>query len=264
MSGAGLSLRSKSRRRLGDPVLASALAKCTSILKPTATSGLIASLGDTLNPASPATQTNSATQPTAVAAANGVPEMLFGGSLLDVPCIAARVGSPRWGIAMWLQSTGVAGTTYILNAAVGAGCNAGRLDIVRDLTNLIWDVTWAAFSVRRATAAGVFGAGTRVFVTCEFDGTQATEATRAVMTVNAVPVVPAFNNDSGAPNNMPTTLVQPTGTYALGSATSPGVGAAWQGRMGAIYVAQPAVSLAGGGIWTPAERVALMNNLRPI
>jgi hypothetical protein len=251
--------------RAADPVLAAALAKCTSILWNTATSGSVASVPDAKNAASPATAAGAA-QPTGAAGGR----LSFDGTdFLTVPCTAARTGSPRWAFAGWFKPNTVTGAHTLLSARTEAGSSASRMGIYQSATGLLWDIYASAFSVRRGTFANIFALDTDVFITCEYDGTQTNGDTqtqdnmRATLTKNGVAVTGVFTNDTGTPNAVPTTLVQPTGNFLIGSATT-GPASVFSGLAGpAFLIAQPATSLSGGGIWTPAERIAIMRWLRP-
>lgn len=255
--------------RAANPALAAALAKCTSILLPTATSGAVASVADAKNAGSPATQASANFRPTGIAASSGVAQLSCDGDgatgdFLSVPLAnAVNNGSPRWGIACWLRPGIVTGVHGIWGCRATAGASTDRLEIEQFGTSLLWDVTVAAFSVRRGTYSSIFALNTDVFLTCEYDGDQSTDAAKAIVTANAVAVTGVFSNDTGTPNAMPATLIQPTGTACWGERRSTSTLSPWNGRMGALMIAQPSVSLSGGGIWTAAERNALMRYLRP-
>jgi hypothetical protein len=242
-----------------NPALSSALAKCTAFYHNTVTSGALASVPDDRGGAALA-QASATFKPNG--AAGG--EISFDGDgsagdfLLATLSNAVNNGSPRWGLAVMLKPSSVSGQHGIWGVGTLSGASASRMEIAQFGTDLQVYVYAGQFSVRLGTFASVFALNTRVMITVEYDGTQATDATKLIATAAAIPVAGVFTNDTGAPNAVPATLVQPTGTACVGERRSTSTLTPWAGLMGPwIAIAQPAASLSGGGIWTPAERRAL-------
>lgn len=228
-------------------------------LRNSATSGSVASLTDVLLN-NPATQGTAASQPTGTTS-NGLPVLSFDGTddRLTWPFASNNNGSPRWGYAAWIRPALVAGVRTILGANLISGASASKLEIQSNNTDLFVNVYVANFTTRRGTASAVLALNTWAFITVEYDGDQLTEPDECIITVNGVKQPLAFANDSGAPNDMPDTLVQPTGTMTIGDHRAASPLTPWNGFIGTNqWILQGTGGISGGGLITSVQREILM------
>jgi hypothetical protein len=131
--------------------------------------------------------------------------------------------------------------------------------IFQNGANLECIVYFSQFVARRARAIGVLTANTAFCVSVEFDGGQALETDRFILTLGNVKQTLVFTDDAGTPGTMPTTLVQPTGTTSIGKRTFTG-GAVIAGQLGRnLYTLGGPGGIPGGGLLTSAQRLILMN-----
>jgi hypothetical protein len=261
-SGGSLTLSSKTTRRRGFIPTQDSAVKCW--LQPTATSGQVASLIDRLNN-NPATQSTPGSRPTAVAAANGIPMLSFDGTddLLIWPFVSANNGSPRWGWAGWIRPATVGGVHTIISGLTLAGASVSKLVLQQNNTDIFINVHQSNSVARRGTAPGILALNTYGFLSAEFDGDQSAEADECIITWNNVKQTHAFVNDSGAPDDMPDVLVQPTGNWVIGDIRSASPLQPWQGLIGTQYILGGAGGISGGGLLTTTRRQNLMNFQRP-
>lgn len=231
-------------------------------LHATATSGSVSSVTDVLN-ANPATQATAVNQPTAVAL-NSFPALSFDGvnDWLAWPLTAANNASQRWGIALWIKFGSVSGLHCLLTAARISGASADRFDISQNGAGLFWDVYTSDGVSRRATMASGLDATTPKYVTLEYDGGQASEVDRCIITLGNVKQTLAFANSAGTPpgSTMPATLVAPTGAYAIGVQNISTNLRPLSATIGtSIRVLGGGGGISGGGLLTSAQRAVLQN-----
>lgn len=237
------------------------LSPVTAWLRTNATSGAVASIADVIN-VNPATQGTALNQPTGTTL-NGLPATSFDGSedYLSWPIITATNGAVTFGFASWIKFGSVAATRRIFCCnSTNSGATAARLEFIRANDILLGDVYTNLFVSRRGqTAAGAAQATTAVFLSFEFDGGQALEADKFTIWINNVKQALTFSDSSGTPpgSTMPATLIQPTGSIALGGiTTASSLNSIWGRNQ---YTLGGAGGIAGGGLLTSAQRLALMN-----
>lgn len=233
-------------------------------LLPTATSGSVASVQDVLSSGNPATAAGAA-QPTGVAAANGVPMLSFNGTTnaLTWPLHAGNNGTPRWAWFAWIRPGVVSGVQTLIGATVASGCSASRLTVQINNTDVFVNIHINNSIARRGTAAGILALNTLLFLSAEFDGAQIAESDELIITANCVKQTLSFANDSGTPNDMPDTLVTPTGSTLVGEIRASSPLLPYNGRIGSQYIVHGAGGFSGGGCVSAADRQRLMNHMRP-
>lgn len=208
-------------------------------------SGTITGLGyssvpDVLGATSPAVQATDARRPPNGTSANGLPIANVTNSQLAWPLSAANNQATQNGFACWCKSnlTGNQNLFAIYNS--GAGASAAKLDyFLQGSTNL----QYFCESGGLATKAAFMTANVWHFVTVEYDGTQATDQLRCLVTVDGVVLA---TTNTAIPTSQPT----PTGNASLlafGAGVQPLVGS-----LGPNFFAL-------NGQLTAAERTALMN-----
>ncbi len=158
------------------------------------------------------------------------------------PLSAALIASPNWAIACWFRCSGVVATgdLFACNVTSG-GSSATRLRFGRIADDLYAQVYTNDSSARRARTPGALLVdNTWQFGGMEYRGAETAEADECKLLIDAA-AVPAvvFSNGVGTPNDMPDTLIQPTGNAFLGANTAAG-GQPWVGDIGShIYVYDP-------------------------
>lgn len=196
-----------------------------------------ASVPDVLGATSPAFQATDARRPVNATSANGLPIANLTDDFWGWPLSAANNGAVKNGFACWCKSTlvGLQNLFVIWNA--GAGASATKLDFFTNNTSLSYFLDSGS-----ATRAAFMTANVWHFVTVEYDGTQATDQLRCLVTVDGV--VLATTNTT-----IPTSQPTPTGNAAIGGFAS---GQSWVGSIGPNFFSLIAQL-------TAAERAALMN-----
>lgn len=204
----------------------------------TVTGAGYSSIPDALGATSPATQSTDANRPVNGTAANGLPIMNLTDDFLFWPLSAANNGATKNGFACWCKSnnTGIQNLFVIWNG--GGGASAAKADFFVNASNLNY------FCETGGTAAksGLMTANTWHFVTCEYDGTQATDAARLLVTVDGTVI---GTTNTTIPASQPT----PTGNAWIGGFSS---AQSWVGSIGPNFFFLNAQLSA-------AERTALMN-----
>jgi hypothetical protein len=212
----------------------------------------------------PATQSTDGSRPPNLNSSNALPRADFDGSadFLSWPAVSNNNQTTTWGFAGWFEmDTIAAGQAGFICALPGA---TNRIDATRNGGDFLVDVYTSQFVARRANITSAFSAATKYFITFEFDGGGATEADRAVLTINAVVQSPTYSNGSGTPpgSTMPTSLISTAGPYIIGSRTS-GTGFL-DGKMGPnLYILGSKMTGATQGLLTTAARAALMGFEQP-
>jgi hypothetical protein len=136
VSGSGLSLRSKPRRRAIDPVLASAFAKragMLDLLASTPVAGEWPLVVDVLNPGSPMAQPSANRKAAVGVSTSGLPTMIFDGTDVYLwPASPAAVSTGQFGLWFWSKYSAAAiisgGTLFWHQAGVG-GATLSRFGI---------------------------------------------------------------------------------------------------------------------------------------
>jgi hypothetical protein len=233
----------------------------TAWLRNSTLSGNIESDSDLLN-TNPAIQTVDARRPSGNA--DGSMTWADNPDNLVWPVHASNNGVTKTGFAFWFDPDTVA-TNYnlIQIGAVAGGASAAKWDIQQNSTRLVLIVydpdAVGTGRIAQAPVAGLV-AGPQ-FVTVEFDGDAATEATEIVMTINASdPLTLAFSN-LGSPTVPIDSLPVVTGNIIIGNGQNAAGGSApLVGRFGRnIYALGAKMTGATTGLLTAAARTALMN-----
>lgn len=210
--------------------------------------------------ANPAVQGTDGRRPAAATSNNGFPIADFDGvaDFLSWPTAANNNTSPTGGFGLWIRFDQVNdGTKGIVGCLPGA---TNRVELIKDNANFVVNVFFSQFVARRGTATAAFLANTWYFITWEFDGTQATDATKCILTINGVVQSLTFVDDGGTPGAMPSTLVSSLGPYAIGARRASDVLGPLDGKIGPnLYVFGTKMSGATQGLLTTASRTALMN-----
>jgi hypothetical protein len=223
----------------------------------TVTGSGYSSVPDVLS-SNPAVQGTDARRPVNATAANGLPIATFTDDFLDWPLVnGSNNQSPAWGLALWVKCT-ADGTPRRIWSAMTAQASANRAELNQDTNGargLHCDIYINNTSTRRGATQTTTTAGGWSFVTVEYDGAQATEAARCIVTIDGSVKTLTFSDANGTPGAMPATLVQPTGSVYIGARdTVPN---------------QPFVGSIGPNIYvlnrqlTAAERTALMGFEQP-
>lgn len=222
------------------------------------TTGAVSSIADVLN-ANPATQATAGRQP--AGDADG-PLTFDGGDVLVWPLVAdVNKNTTAMGFGFWFEPAQVATNQLVVAIDSGSGGASVRtMSIYAAGTALRSDLGNNGLVGRRATASSIFTAGVPTFITVEFNGSMASEATRHVMTAGGVVLTPSFAALSGGASD--TVLNNPTGNALLGGNTDADVGVnpiTIGGRVGAnIFAFTSAMAGATEGLLTAAARAALM------
>lgn len=262
----GLSTADERRRLAGgrNGYLPTDCGKVIAWFRNSASAGAISSWADMLS-ASPLTQATAANQPTGTTL-NGNPAVLFDGSndFMLLPITAANTTSPRWGVALSFKLSTTTGDSTILGGEVTiSGASLSRIYFTTSGTTLFVDIYTGNFVSRRASIASVMTTSRQV-VTLEYDGGQATEGARCVLTNNGTILSPTFSDSNGTPpgSTMPATLRTPTGTMAIGEQRVTSTLRPFQGTMARdIVMLAGAGGVSGGGLLTVAERADLVEYL---
>ena len=198
------------------------------------------SVPDVLGATSPAVQATDANRPVNATSANGLPIANLTNHVLDWPLSAANNGAVKNGIACWCKSNLVGNQNLFAIYNAGSGASAAKIDyFLGGGTTLQYFCEAGGL----ATKTTFMTANVWHFVTVEYDGTQATDQLRCLVTVDGVVL---GTTNTAIPVSQPT----PTGTMAIGSfkaGTQP-----WVGSIGPNFYALNAQL-------TASERTALMN-----
>lgn len=208
----------------------------------TVTGSGYSSVPDVLGATSPAVQATDAQRPVNGTSANGLPIMDTTNDFLAWPLSAANNQATKNGFACWCKSnlSGFQNLFVIYN--VGGGASAAKLDFFTNSATL----SYFCETGGSATQASFMTANVWHFVTVEYDGTQATDAARCLVTVDNVVL--------GSTNvAIPVTQPTPTGNAAIGGFAN---SQPWIGSIGPNFYALNAQL-------TTAERGALMGFEQP-
>ncbi len=187
------------------PTQVSAVSAWLRLANATITGSGYSSVPDVLGATSPAAQGTDAQRPVNATSANGLPIANFTNDFLAWPLAAANNGSVKNGFACWCKSTlvGLQNLFVIWNA--GAGASAAKVDFFANGSSLSWFMDVGG----SASKAAYMTANVWHFVTVEYDGSQATDQLRCLVTVDGV--VLATTNTT-----VPTSQPTPTGNAAIG------------------------------------------------
>jgi hypothetical protein len=225
------------------------------------TVGLIASVPD-LFASNPAVQATGALKPTG----NADFGIFWDGTrVLQWPITGLNYpgGGSAFGLAMWLRSplSTTARMIYrIRNVSGGANTDALIVQVTSGEAVTFQANVDASNSRTASTSNSLIVDNQNQFLTVEYDGLQATEANRVVITLGTVKQTLSYSNGSGSAT-MPTTLLAATGNVLLGCANL-GSSLPFTGTWGK-NVAITTSKMAGAemGVWTNDARAALMNQL---
>jgi hypothetical protein len=223
----GLSTRSKSRRRAAAPFVPSQLSAVSAWLRlanGTITGSGYSSIPDMLGGTSPAVQATDARRPPSATSANGLPIATFTlPQYLSWPLSAPINGAIKNGFACWCKSTLVGFQNLFAIYTGGGGASAAKVDFFTNGQTL-----QASVEVGGACSKYPFmTANAWHFVTYEYDGAQATDAARLLVTVDGS--VLATTNTT-----IPTSQATPTGNAWIGGYSSI---QNWEGAIGPNFFA---------------------------
>lgn len=188
----------------------------------TVTGSGYSSVPDVLN-SNPAVQGTDGRRPINGTAANGLPVATFSDDLLEWPFAnGSNNQTPRWGIAMWVRATsdGTPRRIWCAHTANGSA-SASRIEINHDTNGsrgIHADVYRTNTDGMRAAGITNF-TGAWAFLTVEYDGGQATNATKCLITLGGSALSCTFttlNTDVALPAALP----QPTGNILIGARTT--------------------------------------------
>jgi hypothetical protein len=173
----------------------------------TVTGSGYASIPDVLGATSPAVQGTDANRPVNGTSANGLPIMTFANpQFLSWPLSAANNGTLKNGFACWCKSNLVstAQNLFVIWTG-GGGASANKVDFFTNATTL----TYSCEAGGTASKSAFMTANAWHFVTVEYDGGQATDAARCLVTVDGVAL--ATTNTT-----IPASQAAPTGNAWIG------------------------------------------------
>ncbi len=215
------------------------------------------SVHDILNPSSPMTQSTDAIRPPRGTSANGLPIIATVADVLDVPLIAARVNTTRWGFWGWIRRQASANNFHSTGASSGSSQNRFYMEIGGGNT-MVCRVFESGGAQRTATAT-IGALGTWQFFTVEYNASASGDA-RLVQTLAGSVVTTTFG---GAAAEIPSSLVSVTGSGSFLAFT---LAAAFPfiGSVGPNFgFLNAAMTGATEGLLTQQARLALMNYQRP-
>jgi len=177
--------------------------------------GGVENLPDVFN-ANPATQVTAALRPVVERSANYLPTMRFASTknVLFWPRTATNNGTTAFGFAFWIKIDAIAAVYSVLAGRVAAADASNKFEI----TINAGFVTWTLFnlpSFKTATTSTPIVTLGWHFITCEYDSTAATDALKAVITVNGVLQTVVFVGVG-----VYGTLPAPDGLISIGDRTS--------------------------------------------
>ena len=219
------------------PTQLSAVSAWLRLANATVTGSGYSSVPDVLGATSPAVQGTDANRPVNSTSLNGLPIALFTDDFLSWPLAAANNGATKNGFACWVQGDNGSNRNLFVIWTGGGGASAAKFDFFSSSGNLSTNVEVGGL----VTKASLMSANVWHFLTYEYDGTQGTDAARALVTLDGV-VIGTTNT------TIPTSQPTPTGN-------------AWIGGFSTI---QSWVGAIGPNFWalnrqlTAPERAALM------
>jgi hypothetical protein len=219
-------------------------------------SGLAFTLPDVINPANPATQTTDARKPTIGTDAGGLPRLTFTDDVLLWPLSASiNNDGTKWGIAFWGDFTSDATERLLFQVTTAGGAASNTKVNVRysNTYGLAFDVLTGGNTGRMGTMVPLTG---KHFYTIEYDGGQATNATKVIITIDSLAQSLTFTNFGLAA--IPSSINTPTGNILIGAGSLTG-GSPAVGSFGAnIWPLLGSGGISGGGLLTASERTNLM------
>lgn len=217
----------------------------------------ISVLPDQLN-SNPAVQSVTARKPT-IETVNGVPCMRFtGNDVLRWPIVAANSNVQRFGVALWLKASSLAGINMLFSAYPGEnGSSGARLRVYSQSTGLTAEIYNGPSGGRYTNLPGVLTTTDWSFVTFEYDALQAAEADKVTWTVNGSARSKNFGNQGagGALGDLPAV----TGNILLGNNNDGSASLPLEGLLGPnVFVLGAKASGAVRGLLTHTQRQLLM------
>jgi peptidoglycan hydrolase-like protein with peptidoglycan-binding domain len=245
-------------RGLFNPANVSAVSAWLRFAQGTITGSGFSSVPDVLA-SNPATQSTDALRPPLNNTANGLQRGDFAASdFLSWPAASNNNQTAASGFATWVEFDALPVSVQCLFGSLVGATN--RIELCAFSNNLFVNVFHSQFVARRGTASAALTAGTKLFVTWEYDASGANDAAKCVLTLNASPLTLAFTDDSGAPGAMPSALVATAGPHAIGARrVSDGLSPV-DGKMGPnIFILGSKMAGATTGLLTTEARTNLMN-----
>lgn len=231
----------------------------------------ISSLPDVLN-SNPAVQATDAARPPRVTTTNGLLVARGVDDRMSWPANAANNQLVTWGFATHLiRDTTTTQAIYrsgLTTSSHPQATDSHSIFLTSGSAFQFLAFTDATGGQARAgtTPAAVLSTSAYRFVTVEFDGSQATDIDKCVITIDGVVQVLLFSNSVGAPGAFPVALQgQPGGTdIALFGQRTNATTSAFVGKMGPnIYILGGKMAGATEGLLTAEARAALGNFERP-
>jgi hypothetical protein len=226
--------------------------------------GAVSSVADRMN-TNPATQGTAVRQPTGAATGTLTWD---GNDCLSWPLVASQnKATGALAFAFWFKPASILTNQGVINIHNGTGgASIQTLRIYTGAGTIVFEVRNNGLVGRRGVVSAVVSAGVSAFITGEFNGAMASEATRHVVTLGGVVQTLTFSALSGGLSD--TVLNDPTGNLLIGGAANADIGnepIAVGGITGRdVFVrAGSAMSGATEGVWTSATRLKLMN-YRPL
>lgn len=264
MPGSALTASAATRRRPAvdgapappfDPSQISAIVAWLRVAQATASGGLISSVPDVIN-TNPAAQPSAGRQPVQFTSANGLACVTIAGDdCLVWPITAQSSAAALCGYGFWMRRGTLAATNRIIRVGPGTnGASGNRIGIQTSLTSLTGFVAITTNANTKNADVAVLSAGWH-FVTIEYNGAMATDATRLVITVDGVVQTLVF---TGAATLGPD-LAPATGNILLGNNNDGSGSQSLQGEFGPnIYAFGAAMPGATEGVLTASGRASLM------
>lgn len=211
---------------------------------------------DVLNPSSPMTQSTDALRPPG-STSNGLPIISTVADVLDMPLIAARVNTTRWGFWAWIRRGVSANNFHSTGASSGSSQNRFYMEIAGGNTMICR--AFEGGGAQRTAQAAIGAISTWQFFTVEYNAS-ATGDARLVQTLGGSVVTTTFG---GAASEIPSSLVAATGSGSFLAFTLAGA-FPFIGDVGPHFgFMNSAMNGATEGLLTPAARLKLMNYQPP-
>jgi hypothetical protein len=199
----------------------------------------------------PAVQATAARKPTVGAAANGQATLAFVDDLLAWPLNAGNNATAGWSVGFWMNSTSDSTLRRIISASrpgAGGGASGDKLEVAyggaRGMMFDLYASDGQAYRARSNTTA----TGNH-FWTLEYQGDQATDATRAFITLDGTIIAgTTYEAAAGVQAGIPAALPAPTGSLYIGAHdTTPTL--PFVGTIADVFISNRQ--------WTSEERVGL-------
>lgn len=201
----------------------------------------------------PAVQATDDRRPVNGTSANGLPIATFTDDLLSWPVSAGANGTTAWGMAFWMNETADGTVRRVFSArrtGASGGCSVDKLEVAYQNTRGMMLDAYASDGQAYRARSDTSATGLH-FWTIEYDGSQSTDALKALITLDGVILTCTFETAAGAQASIPAALPAPTGSFFIGAQTT--------------VPNAPLTGIIGPNIYflnaqlTAAQRIALMN-----